>query len=203
MDTAKIRLSPKEAELVTNADWILTKNGILQKAKFLLEQLQSDQQEYLKMYLSTLPAEVMQISPKISKGENYKGLPYLVLDYPRFFENENHFAIRVMFWWGNFFSITLHLSGSYKRMYENKIHVALPLMKEKGFYICSGSDQWEHHFETSNYLSLEETDAALFKKYTGEKDFIKLAKKYPLEQWDSARDKLMASFSEMIKWLAT
>ena len=33
MNTAKIRLSPKEMELVRNADWILTKNHIIQKAK--------------------------------------------------------------------------------------------------------------------------------------------------------------------------
>ena len=60
-------------------------------------------------------------SPKISKGENYKGLPWLVLDYPRYFNKEDIFAIRTLFWWGNFFSITLHISGKYKMRYEKKI----------------------------------------------------------------------------------
>ena len=97
----------------------------------------------------------MAIPPKISKGENYKGLPYLVLDYPRYFGKDDHFAIRSMFWWGNFFSITLHLSGIYKKMYENKIEASFTLLKEESFFIGISDDQWEHHFETSNYLPLE------------------------------------------------
>ena len=55
---------------------------------------------------------IVQSTPKIAKGENYLQLPYVLLDYPRCFDKENIFAIRTMFWWGNFFSITLHLSGS-------------------------------------------------------------------------------------------
>ena len=32
---------------------------------------------------------------------------------PAVFSKENIFAIRTMFWWGNFFSISLHVSGKY------------------------------------------------------------------------------------------
>ena len=56
MDKAKIRLSAKEAELVANADWILTKNHILQKVKSILEGLQLQQQQFLKSHHSLLPA---------------------------------------------------------------------------------------------------------------------------------------------------
>ena len=41
-----------------------------------------------------LPAEMLFHSPKISKGENYKGLPYVMLDYPRCFGKTDIFAIR-------------------------------------------------------------------------------------------------------------
>lgn len=201
MDKAKIRLSPKEAELVANADWILTKNGILQKARYILEQLQSDQQHFIHSFIKTLPAEVMKLPPKISKGENYQGLPYLVLDHPRYFEGQHHFAIRSMFWWGNFFSITLQLSGMYKKMYESKIEAAFPHLRKEDFFICISHNQWEHHFETNNYLPLHNMDTGLFKKYSGDKNFIKLAKMYPLEHWNNAGDMLLASFSAMIKWL--
>src|SRR3989337_3789488 len=121
MDTAKIRLSPEEAALVIRADWILTKNSIIQKTKQLLASLQTEQQHLLLSSSSLFPEEIINSSPKISKGENYKGLPYLVLDYPRYFNKEDAFAIRILFWWGNFFSGTLHLSGIYKKKYEEKI----------------------------------------------------------------------------------
>jgi hypothetical protein len=201
MDKAKIRLSVKEAELVANADWILTKNDILQKAKYMLEYLQSEQQQFFQAHPSILPAEVMAIPPKISKGENYKGLPYLVLDHPRYFGKNDHFAIRSMFWWGNFFSITLHVSGSYKKMYENKIETSFTILKEENFFIGVSNDQWEHHFEASNYLPLNEMNDAAFKNYISNKDFIKLAKRIPLGQWDNARDILFTSFHQLVRWL--
>ena len=68
-----------------------------------------------------LPAEVAEISPKISKGENYNGLPYVMFDYPRFFTKENVFAVRTFFWWANYFSVTLHLKGEYKEMFAETI----------------------------------------------------------------------------------
>jgi hypothetical protein len=202
MDKAKIRLSEEEAELVANANWILTKNAILQKVNHLLGQLQSGQQEYLQSYLHLLPAEVTQVSAKISKGENYKGLPYLVLDYPRYFEKENQFAIRTMFWWGNFFSTTLLLSGIYKEMYTDAVTRSFTLLKEDDFFICIGADQWEHHFEAGNYTSLKECNADSFVDHINNKDFLKLAKRFPLARWDDAGDLLIASFSSMIKCLA-
>jgi hypothetical protein len=202
MDKAKIRLSAKEAELVVNADWILTKNHILQKAKWLLEDLQLEQQGFLKQHLSVLPPEVMAIPPKISKGENYRGLPYLVLDYPRFFGKEDHFAIRSMFWWGNFFSITLHVSGCYKEMYENKIQTSFTLLKNENFFIAVSDDQWEHHFETGNYLPLKEMNKAEFENYISNKEFIKLAKRIPLGQWNDSGDILFTSFRQLIQWLS-
>ena len=201
MDKAKIRLSAKEAELVANTDWILTKNQILQKVKYMLEDLQSEQQQFLKAHPGILPAEVMAIPPKISKGENYKGLPYLILDYPRYFGKDDHFAIRSLFWWGNFFSITLHLSGNYKRKYESKIETSFKSLKEEDFFISVSNDQWEHHFETGNYQPLKEMNDAGFKNSINNKEFIKLAKRFTLGQWDDAGDILFESFCKMISSL--
>ncbi len=202
MDNAKLRLSAKEAELVVNADWILTKNHVLQKVKWLLEDLQSQQQQFLLSHSAILPSEVLAVSPKISRGENYKGLPYLVLDHPRYFGKEDHFAIRSMFWWGNFFSITLHLAGHYKKMYEHKIEASFLPLKENSFFIGVSNEQWEHHFETDNYLSLPGMNEASFKNTIAGKDFIKLAQRFSLEQWDNAGDIFFTSFCQLIGWLS-
>jgi hypothetical protein len=31
------------------------------------------------------------------------------------------FAIRTMFWWGNFFSVTLHMKGNYREHFQEKL----------------------------------------------------------------------------------
>src|SRR5688572_30214764 len=159
MDSTKIRLSPEEEALITRADWILTKNRIIQKANLLLAALQIEQKKLLDLPGNNFPAELANSSPKISKGENYKGLPYLVLDYPRYFNKEDYFAIRVLFWWGNFFSCTLHLAGSCKEKYEQKIVSSFEFLKTNDFFVCINEDQWEHHFEPVNYLPLHEFSA--------------------------------------------
>jgi hypothetical protein len=203
MDKAKLMLSAKESELVTNSDWILTKNQIIQKVKWLLEDVQLKQQEYLKDHGSALPTEVIAVPPKISKGENYNGLPYLVLDYPRFFGKEDHFAIRTMFWWGNYFSITLHLSGKYKNEYQSRIGDSFSLLKEASYFIGVNDDQWEHHFESSNYLPLNDMTQENFKANVSSKNFIKLAKQFSFVQWENAGENLFSSFCQLIRLIGS
>src|SRR6185369_6006174 len=135
-DETKIQLSPLEIDLLNNSEWILTKNGIVKKAQRLLERVQENIGSYTDHHPGIFPKEVLAISPKISKGENYKGLPWLMLDYPRFFDKENFFAIRTMFWWGNFFSTTLHLSGKYKELHSKNLINNFEELKKNEFYIC-------------------------------------------------------------------
>ncbi|MDZ4808770.1 MAG: hypothetical protein SGI96_10915 [Bacteroidota bacterium] len=202
MSEAKIRLSQKEMEMVSNAGLILTKNSILQKVNHLLATLQIKQQQHLESLPAQLPDQAMSSSPKISKGENYKGLPYMILDYPRYFDKENVCAIRTMFWWGNFFSVTLHLSGTPKQETEEKLITAYPLLKERDYYCYINDDQWQHHFETDNYISLTEISNTVFENLVTEKPFIKLANKIPLEQWDNAEEMLLTYFKQIIEVLA-
>jgi hypothetical protein len=200
MDIAKIRLSPEEEELVATADWILTKNRVIQKINQLLSNVQTSQQQLLQSCTS-LNKEVLTSSPKISKGENYKGLPWLVLDYPRYFNKEDVFAIRTLFWWGNFFSITLHLSGKYKVVYEKKIIDSFESLKAAYFSVCINEDQWVHHFEASNYILISDIDPLQFEEKIHKGSFIKLAKKIPLEQWNDVEKKLLEIFSQLINTL--
>jgi len=202
MNPAKIRLSPTEMELVNNADLILTKNAILKKVNLLLENLQVKQQEVLRAQATGLMEKVSGTSPKISKGENYKGLPYLILDYPRYFDHENIFAVRTMFWWGNFFSVTLHLSGDYKKEAEEKLIASYKTLREKGFYCYRNEDQWEHHFESENYRLLSEMSKNDFERSVREKPFIKIANKISLPEWDDAEEILQRYFEEIIGMMA-
>ena len=194
MDGAKIRLSAKEMELVSNADWILTKNGIIEKGKSLFAELQDNLVIHLKSISPLLAIDAARIPPKISKGENYNGLPYLILDYPRIFDKQNIFAIRALFWWGNFFSITLHLGGVYKKQFEEKCIHTLELFKQHDFYFCINTNEWEHHFDSSNYSPVKKIAPPEWEERIKEKPFVKMAKKYSLSLWDDAVNQFTADF---------
>jgi len=179
----KIQLSPFEQSLLKNADWILTKNAIIEKMKLLLQQCLEKQQELMQSKNFVLPEDVNSVSPKISRGENYHGLPWLMLDHPRYFDKENIFAIRTFFWWGHYFSTTFHLAGSYKNIFEEKIISNYPSLKEQSFYLCINKAEWEHHFHEDNYRPIKEISVTEFQQFITEKKFIKLSVKFELDKW--------------------
>lgn len=199
MQQTKIQLLPAEMEFVSSPDIILTKNAILQKIKSFLEELQIKQLVIIKRYSSQLPEEVLKVSPKISRGENYKGLPWLVLDNPRHFEHNNIFAIRTMFWWGNFFSITLHLSGRYKDNLSKKIIDNTSLLAENNFYIYIGQKEWEHDLAPEFYKKIRIFSPIELENAYSKNAFLKLAVKFPIDSFTVVEDELCRNYESLIK----
>ncbi len=195
---AKINLSDKELELVCNSDWIFTKHTIIGKVYHLFGNASQYMQHAAGQAKANLPALIFQHQPKIYKGENYRLLPYVMLDYPRYFLKEEALAIRTLFWWGNFFSVTLHVSGNIKTAMENDIIKAFSWLQAHDYWICVNDDQWEHHFKNDNYTLLENLSQQEFVTIVRSKNFMKLAKKIPLQQWDAAAIFIEKSFEEML-----
>lgn len=193
--SANVSLSAFEKQLVTDAGWILTKNNIIQKVIVLFAELSKTWQS--NTILQQFPNAITAISPKISKGENYNGLPYVMLDYPRCFGKEDVFAIRVFFWWGHFFSITLHLKGKYKLQFEQAIADAARANELTTAWVNINDDEWVHHFEQTNMKPVQLTDADMFR----EKKLLKLAYKLDLNNWDDAEDFLKKVFDQYIRIL--
>lgn len=195
----KIQFLPAEMELVSSPDIILTKNAILQKVKSFFEEIQMKQQDILKKHSDQLPAEVLRISPKISRGENYKGLPWLVLDNPRYFQHSNIFAIRIMFWWGNFFSITLHLSGDHKNDLLKKLSNNVSLLAKNDFCIYNGTKEWEHDIDPVSYKRLSTINEDVLEKIFSANSFLKLAVKFNVESLEAIEDKLLRNYELLVK----
>jgi len=192
----KITLSDKELSLVTNAEWILTKQVIIEKVYHLFADIIPVVKLTILNERSSLPEDVMASLPKIYKGENYLQLPYVMLDYPRCFNRENIFAVRTMFWWANFYSITLHVSGIYVPMVKEKLFKNKALL-ETDFYIGINENQWEHHFETNNFVPYHQLTAIQHTKLFRQDGFIKLALKFDLQQWNHMPALLKEGYKKM------
>ena len=173
----------------------------MEKMKWLLQQCQDEQAVLFKNVHSSLPFEIFVTSAKISKGENYDGLPWLMLDHPRHFEKHNAFAIRTLFWWGNFFSITLHLSGKYKEQYAANIISQYDTLNQNNFYLCVNNTEWEHHFEKTNYIPVNKAGIDAFQQIINEKSFIKLSVKINLDQWENLPEQVVSITKTIMKML--
>lgn len=193
-DSANVSLSAFERQLVTDAEWILTKNRIIQKVIALFGNL-SEQYRHHEI-LQQLPAEVLQASPKIAKGENYEGLPYVMLDYPRCFGREDTLAIRTFFWWGHFFSVTLQLKGSYLERFQKNIAVQLNSGSFNNAWINVGEEEWLHHFRDDNMRPIAGYNSDL-----AEKKLLKIAFQHSFTEWEHAENLLEQSFQQLLQLL--
>lgn len=200
MDHAKIGLSAEELKLVTDPQIILTKNAIIDKVYQLFGDLSMLIQVELKPLEKDLYA-AMEAAPKISRGENYLGLPYVILDYPRYFRPHDIFAIRTMFWWGNFMSVTLHLKGNFREHYHQSIIEKLQQISEGGFFAGIGTDEWEHHFGDDNYLPVSLIDKDEWIELYNARNFTKLALKFPLTEWENMPALLAEAYHKIIQLL--
>jgi hypothetical protein len=135
-------------------------------------------------------------NPKISRGENYQGLPWVMLDYPRFFGREDIFAIRTLFWWGHTFSVTLHLKGSYRDLYGPVIERNWAVLAAAGFHAGVSADEWRHEHEPGNYGVLRGADD--LRRTVG---FLKLSAAVGLHRWKDAPDELLSMFKTLISVL--
>ncbi len=190
---AKVILSDGELAMACNTNVILTKRAIIESASMLFSSNIDTLTHTFKKIIAAdkkLAASV----PKIARGENYNGLPYVLMDYPAVFHKENIFAVRTMFWWGNFFSITLHVRGSYKDKYAPVI--LQNLQTENNVYLAVGHKEWDHQFENDNFVKFSLISNRV-KQSIGEKNFLKIALKYELHHWNMMQSILPIGYKKI------
>jgi hypothetical protein len=198
MHHTNVELSKNELELVVNSEFILTKNRIIEKVYYMFGLLSEVFKATLNEYAEALPHEVFLSSPKIYRGENYLYLPYVMMDYPRIFLKEDIFAIRSFFWWGNYFSITLQLSGRFLEAFNNNIEMNLKTKTVENYFVCINDSPWQHHFEETNYTPLKEISS--IEKILNNK-FLKIAVKLPLNEWNNATAFFKENYTTLIQLL--
>lgn len=179
---------------MNNAEIILTKNRVSGKIKLLLEDLLLCQIQAGHNNLIANSSALFSIAPKISKGDNYQGLPYFILDFPRIFKKENICAIRILFWWGNFFSITLHISGIHKKKNISAIIDAFEELAGRNFFIGTDTDQWIHAIDDRAYKPVSSLTSQQFAEYCRQYDHLKIAAKWPLSCIPVIKEELLKNW---------
>lgn len=176
----RYNITTEDLLLLEDTRFLLAKAKILKKIEELFILTRSELKNFIDEYPFVLPEEINLSTDKISKGENYLGLPYLVLDFPAFFSNGNIFAYRTMFWWGNFFSFTLHLQGKSFEKYRHKLIEKFDNLQGQNIYICINETPWQYYYKDDNYVPLNDSH----KKNITCCNFLKLSKKIDLKDWE-------------------
>lgn len=179
-----VKLSAAELALANDASILLTKNRIIQKVYELFGELSTAYTQ--KMNAFELPASISNSSPKISRGENYLGLPWVMLDQPRHFNNGDIFSIRTMFWWGHHFAIYLIVKGEMLPARLNE--EALKGMQQEGWCLSLSEDPWTHHFEPDVMQPMNGLDDDTIASTIRRNGMLKVGHALPLTKHDEVME---------------
>ncbi|MBK8503442.1 MAG: hypothetical protein IPL46_15220 [Saprospiraceae bacterium] len=84
-----------------------------------------------------------------------------------------------MFWWGHFFSATLHLQGDHLEKHREVIEKNMSRLLDQNCFIGIGSTPWEYHYGKDNYAPLSSEHLSHIRHC----EFLKLSQKYELNNW--------------------
>lgn len=112
---------------------------------------------------------------KIYRGENLEGLPWINCDAPGWFNKDETFAIRFLFWWARHYSVTLHLGGKFLKLLDTD---KMQSSESENVLLCINEKPWRYDLQEDNYMPLNQIKD--LKETCLKMDFIKLSIAYPL-----------------------
>ena len=189
-------LTPDELSAISNKESLLTKVAAIKKIKDHFATIRDALKERADKL--TFPPTVDTDLGKISQGEFYLDLPFIVLDYPKLFTDESVFTCRTMFWWGNFFSFTLHLAGDELDKARTALTTNINNLSGTDTYLCVNDTPWEYHYEPDNYKPLDDFDDAALNEHVSDRSFIKLSRKTELSRFDKLEEFATESFGLLV-----
>ncbi len=177
-----VSFSRKELTCLEDTNFLIVKNTVSSKLQKLLKSCSTEIKVFLESDFPEIYTKYGHLSPKVSRGENYKGLPYFVLDYPRYFQHEATFSYRIICLWGNYFTFNLYLTGNaiadtHFNNWDKNV---------SNYYDCFigiSDNPWTHYIESPDYIRASEISASEIKSLIFKNGFLKISKKTTFKTW--------------------
>lgn len=201
--TDPLVMKPTEEELHILGDdqFLLLKNKLSDKIIAYLADIERSLHREIQENAFPFPPGTFLKAGKISKGEQYRQLPYFILDYPRLFTQKEIFAFRTMLWWGHHFSTTLHLQGPFLNAHKKQI--VENLVKDSALYFCVNKQPWDYHYDPSNYMKISDLKEIDLIDQIKQNGFIKISNFIPVTAWNTYSSFTLASFARFLKCIKT
>jgi len=163
------KLNIDEFNLITDTWYPILKKGAIEKIKAQLGLLGAQMQE-----------NQPHLAYKISAGENYKNLPYLVLDFPKIGGKDFPFVFRTLFWWGKPISCQLLVRTKFS---ENLIEDIIA-GSNQNTQVLIGENLWENDFSSHSFkklFDLTQTEISTLKS----RDYLKIVQVFEMIKSDN------------------
>lgn len=195
-----MKLTQEEHKVLNDTHFLKVKHQLSEKVIKYLSHIERALHEEVTLHKKSFPFPkgTFLKGGKISKGDQYKLLPYFILDYPRLFTQKEIFAYRSMLWWGHHFSCTLQLSGPV--LEKNKEVLIDNIFLDKDIYFCVNNQPWEYHYGNDNYLQIKDLTKKDLINQINRNGFIKVNDCLPLEEWEAYKSFTLKTFARFLQY---
>ena len=139
--------SPEELAWLEDPTWFPRKRQLIERVGRELESLRDLLCSSPEIAAIDWPDGTDVQTGKLSRGENYHGQPWIMLDFPRFFHREGIAAFRTLFHWGHGVQVSLHLSEAGLTPFRDNLQEQGP-----GWWIDQSKQTWVDPGESNDPL---------------------------------------------------
>jgi hypothetical protein len=184
------KLTKHELNFARDKTYPLVKHDIVQKINNQFQELGQKLVQQLSGHELVSIAEF-----KITRGENFQLMPYMVLDFPKINGKEFSITCRTLFWWGHYFSCNLVIQT---RLLDVE-QTASSLVKMKKVRILRGENLWEHDIKNADYVKIHTLTQQEIIQLLEEQTYLKLAVGIDIEKAETLLTEAPRYYAE---WLS-
>jgi hypothetical protein len=184
------KLTKHELNFAKSTLYPLTKQQIVHKTNLLFNDLGKKLVQNLGEHQLINSTEY-----KITRGENYNAMPYVVLDFPRLLGKDFEVVCRTMFWWGHYFSCNLIIKTELIDVEQTAKNIA----GKSKIKLWTGNNLWEQNLQTDEYAKLKKLTEAEIIEVLKRQPYLKMATRINLDDFETLPQKAQSVFEQ---WLS-
>ena len=167
------KLTKQVLNFASSKEYPLTKHRIMKTMTFLFDELGHRLSDQFNNFDYLTGSDY-----KITKGENYNFMPYVVLDFPKMIGHKFPIVCRTIFWWGHYFTANLIIDTELIDVtifYKNKSTL-------KKTYVLIGENLWDNNLQSGNYILINKLSIADLTILIENRNYLRLSHKIKLSQ---------------------
>jgi hypothetical protein len=176
MQKSTNKLTKHELDFASTVEYPLIKQNVVHKVGLLMD---DTGQKLNRLFRENHLIDLAQ--HKITRGERYKEMPYVVMDFPQIKGPDFNIVLRTMFWWGHYFTCNLIIKTSLLDLEKT----AKNIRKLKKTKILTGSNLWEQELETDDYKKVSDLSKKEILRLLEDSEYLKLSGKISLREYSS------------------
>ncbi len=185
-------LNDRQKAFITEKQNFILKGEVDTGINQLLYSFQEELSSLLETNQYQLPSKIGKAPFKVSRGNNHKGFPFQVIDYPSSLGQTNVYSFRSVIWYANFFSFSLLLKGEPKLKYES----LLGRLVDKGYTLSWKDDIWETEIIDDQSIKIKAETLNQVSGIYRSSEAVKIFRAYNLNQIDDFERLGVESFKE-------